>query len=566
MKLKSLLYAAVIGVMSLSSCSDFLDKIPDNRVDPQTPEQLLLMLVDGYSYANYAKYCEYSSDNIVDNTSPDRNGMRYNLQGMGKLEDEMFAWEDAKSDDGQDSPSMIWEGAYHAIAVANHVLEKIDLWKKQGRQFEGNDKAMLQAAYGEALMVRAYNHFMLVNIFAQHYRSDELSANDPGIPYVTKPEKQVVVQYNRQSVAEVYKLIEQDLEEGLPYVSDLFYERPKYHFNKRASYAFATRFYLFKRDYEKVEKYASLILGSTPEQMMRTYWGKNYVSLDASVQAYIDSQSPSNLMLMTTYSMYWRAMIMGNRYTVNREPAFGTIFGTGPTWNTFNFHPCYLGKLYVCGGQEYGLWFPKVYELFEYSDKVAGIGFVHIVRTEFTTEEVILSRAEARIFMGDLEGAVADMRVWDNSRQKLPASFKFSTLTSDIIKSFYDKAAWGDKYRENDPRPEVFKTLNIDEITPSDKYSVTPEIEPYLYCVLHFRRIENLFDGGRWFDVKRFGIEYEHKIGRDRVEFLSKLDPRRALQIPSEVISAGIEPNNRMNVVSRFTNPSGYMKYTGSIK
>ncbi|MDQ9769068.1 hypothetical protein RFZ33_18540, partial [Acinetobacter baumannii] len=80
---------------SLSSCNKFLDEVPDNRVDPQTPDQLLMMMVDGYSFGNYAKYCELSSDNIVDNNSPDKEGVRYNLTSASVIDDEMFAWEDA---------------------------------------------------------------------------------------------------------------------------------------------------------------------------------------------------------------------------------------------------------------------------------------------------------------------------------------------------------------------------------------------------------------------------------------------------------------------------------------
>ena len=106
MKIKSLLYMAVAAAaVSLPSCNDFLDKLPDNRVDPTTPDQLLLMLVDGYSTGNYAKYCELSGDNIIDNNSPDENGVRYNLEADNVIDDEMFAWEDAKSDMDVDSPS-----------------------------------------------------------------------------------------------------------------------------------------------------------------------------------------------------------------------------------------------------------------------------------------------------------------------------------------------------------------------------------------------------------------------------------------------------------------------------
>ena len=55
----------------------------------------------------------------------------------------------------------------------------------------------------------------------------------------------------RKSVAEVYDLIERDILEGIDLIDDSKYHVPAYHFNRNAANAFAARFYLFKRDYEK---------------------------------------------------------------------------------------------------------------------------------------------------------------------------------------------------------------------------------------------------------------------------------------------------------------------------
>ena len=87
--------------------------------------------------------------------------------------------------------------------------------------------------------------------------------------------------------------------------------------------------------------------------------------------------------------------------------------------------------------------------------------------------------------------------------------------------------------------------LNIDQVNSESQYKLNDNMLPYLWCVLHFRRHETIFEGLRWFDIKRFGIEITHNIGRDRVETLKLGDPRRALQIPSAVINAGIEQNDR---------------------
>lgn len=542
MNFKKLLYIA--GAITLTSCNAFLDKVPDNRVDPQTPTQLLEMLVDGYSSANYGKLCEFSSDNIIDNNSPDEKGVRYDLNTYNNsvIDHEIYAFEDAKSEMQQDSPSAVWSSAYYAIAVANHVLSKIEQFEKEGRVFDEEDQAKIKAAQAEAYLIRAYNHFVLVNIFAQNYRGPELSKQDLGIPYVTEPETEVLVNYARLSVAEVYDKIEQDLLLGLPNVTDIYYEKSRYHFNKKAAYAFAARFYLFKRDYEKVEQYASVALGSSPETQMRTYWSVNYSNVDSQIMSYYSSESQNNYLLIPTYSIIRRSIAAGTRYSLNRDAAKATIYGPGPTWSRYSFHPCYNGKLYINGKSEYGLYFMKLGELFEYTDKVSGIGYVHNMRAEFTAEETILARAEARIYLNNIPGAVSDLKIWEEARHNTPVAYEFDVLTEDLIRSWYSK--------ENDPGYGIINDLHIDEICPTEKYSLSDEKLPFINCVLHFRRIETVFDGYRWFDLKRYGIEFSHKIGRTRVETMTKLDPRRALQIPAEVISAGMEPNNRFSLSS----------------
>lgn len=534
MKIKVLTYIVAISAFSLVSCDDFLDKVPDNRTELKTPEQMSLLLVDGYSKANIGLMCELSGDNFVDNNSPDEAGNRYNLKSYERIDDEIWRWDDAKSYDQEDSPTAVWEGGYHAIAVANHVLERVKFFESEGRGDE------VKAQKGEALVIRAYNHFVLVSMFAPQYRGENLSKADQGIPYVTEPERTVMVNYERISVADVYKKIEDDLKEGLPLIDDTKYDVPKYRFNKKAANAFAARFYLNKRQYDLVEKYATEALGGTggnPMSFMRTIWSVDYSTYESLVYGYIDANSSSNLMCVATESAFLRRYNDGYRYAVNREAAKATIYGPGPTWKNYNFHPCYSGRLYVNKNQEYGVYFPKDGELFEYTDKVAGIGNAHVVRCEFTGEETILCRAEARLFLGNIDGAVADLRVWDEARQKVSIVASFATLTRELIESYYGGA--------KDPGYGIVKPLNTDKVFPSDQYFVTPEIEPYLQCVLHYRRIETIFDGYRWFDIKRHGIEITHKIGKDKVDVLKWDDPRRAFQIPAEVIAAGMAPTDR---------------------
>ena len=552
MKLKYIAIIAALASIGLSSCDDFLDKVPDTRVELNSPEKLRLLMVSGYTETNYGILTELMTDNMIDNNSTSSTGVRYNLPAYGRQDDEAFAWEPVVSDTGSDSPSGIWEGCYHAIATCNAVLEGVAKLEEEGRGDE------VSAVKGEALVSRAYHYFVLANVFCMPYRGPELSKQYPGVPYVTEPETTVLVHYDRGNLADLYANIEKDLEAGLPLINDGSYEVPKYHFNKAAAHAFAARFYLFTRQYEKCVEHADQVFGGPgmdPSGYMTQIWAQtNLYYLSDFGRYYTDMTQQRNLMLIPTYSQAWRHFIGGLRYACNREAKRATIQGPGPTWEkcrysssatkeSFSLNPCFLAMSFVNGKQEYGTYFgAAVAEFFEYTDKVSGIGYTHIVRSEFTGEETLLCRAEAKLYLNDIEGCVADLTVWDEAHKKNSSTDdRTIPLTRECIEAFYatDKDGFG-----------IVKPLHIDEVYPGSGYSVNSAIEPYLQCVLHFRRIENIHNGMRWFDIKRYGLEITHVIGTDRVENLTMLDSRKAIQIPAEVIAAGMEPNERLTTPS----------------
>ena len=514
----------------LTSCTDFLDVSPDNRTELDTPGKVAKLLVSAYATGSPAVICELSGDNFVDNNA-------YLPQGNFPYEDlfheELFKWKEVKASSHQDTPYYLWETSYNAIASANHVLEAIEKME-QRNDWSESEKTQLSASKGEAYITRAYNHFVLVNVFAQAYKDENESKNDVGIPYVTKPETKVSVHYERLSVAEVYDLIEEDLKIGLPLINETTYSVPKYHFNKQAAYAFAARFYLFKRDYKEVEKWANLALGTNVSTMLRDWSdsasGISNTSIVSQRDSYFSTSKTCNFMISATNSLFWR-MFYGTRYAHNGLPSEVVSWdGSGPTWN--GSLPCYRGRMYVNKGQEYGSWIFKVYEYFEFTDKIAGIGYIHTLYVPFSAEETLLCRAEAYLYLSQTEGAeykkmaIADLNAWSKSKQCT------KELTASAVVDFYTPGKEGYVQEFHTPASHV---------VPSD-------LKPYLDCVLHFRRIETVFDGLRWFDIKRYGIEVVHEYDKNKTrDVLTPNDVRRAIQLPQDVISAGMEPNNRVN-------------------
>ena len=56
--------------------------------------------------------------------------------------------------------------------------------------------AKLQAAKGEALICRAYAHWVLVNMFCMHYNTNH--PDDLGVPYMEHAETELNPKYSRE--------------------------------------------------------------------------------------------------------------------------------------------------------------------------------------------------------------------------------------------------------------------------------------------------------------------------------------------------------------------------------
>ncbi len=549
MKLRYKFLFIAVALIGLSSCKDFLETIPDTRVYLQNLDQLEQLLVTAYADNSYTVVGELSSDNVDDLNSPDATGIRFNYSPSDRYHEQLYSWKDVTYNiSEQNSPSAVWQSYYAAIAAANAVIEKVDEIEAsgliEGKAMDARDKARLAAVKGEAHLIRAYHHYILAQVFCMPYRGPELSKQELGIPYATKPETSLQPHYERGTLQETYDKIEADLLIGLANVSDDFYDVPKYHFNVAAANAFAARFYLAKREYEKVVKYATASFkGNDPATMRNDFWdlADEFYDEDEAARYYTSVERPGNYMLIDTYNTWLRSF--GYRFWTHRDAATGTIYGPGPTWS--RLMPCFGSHLY--GSDNYGYILScNCWEQFEYTDKIAGIGYVHMVRNEFTSQETLLFRAEANIFLGNLDAAFDDLWLWNHEhilQKELKTNYgTLDELEKSDITSFYTLA---DRVRPTSTAYPIVRKFHIDEGCPSDKYKVTNENEPYLQCVQHFRRIQTVHMGQRWFDIKRFGFSISHKWGKDEVLVLEPCDKRYAIQIPDEVIGAGLERNPR---------------------
>ncbi|MCR4853048.1 MAG: RagB/SusD family nutrient uptake outer membrane protein [Prevotella sp.] len=560
MKFFKYISVAALLTLGLVSCDEFLDKEPDERIEIKDVDAVIGLLKSAYSTANYGWLCELSSDNLMDNNAPHypasnddkkKNLVHYNLQPYERMDDEIFRFEQVKSSTGTDSPSSIWSDCYNAIATANHALYYLDQIEakeredaaKAGSVFEPTAK--MKAARGEALLIRAYYHFVLVNIFSQAYKNDEASRQDIGVPYVTVPEDKVLVDYDRSNVTETYNKIRQDMETGLSLVVNTYYEKPKWHFNVNAAHAFAARFYLYTRNYEKVIEHADAVLGvgtsNLPNLLMRYDGFSNCTYGDDYANVWQSADLNNNLMLVATYSIASRRAA-GYRYGQISTALQSTIYHLGPNWRWYVIPCAYVsGMTFYRSNQDYGYMSMKSGETFEYTDKVAGIGYAHVIRREFTCTELLLERAEAKLLKQtpDIDGAVEDLIAYDNSRwtftEEDERTFRngnaLTDLTRATLESYYSKAVNYNCYENWDFTQKM-----------SPDFVVPQNVVVYMNAVNDMRRFETNWEGLRFFDLKRWGVEYSHFYSVDNVEYkLTWNDPRRAIEVPQEVMAAGLE-------------------------
>ena len=528
MKKYYILLLPLLSVIYLSSCDKYLDVDPDNRAEVDNKEKIAGMLVSAYPTSTFCFITEMASDNA------DR--MDKYIQYDNRRQEEFFYWKDA-TEISTDTPHVLWQACYKAIASANQALDAI---KKLG-----NDDGSLNTQKGEALMCRAYAHFVLVNVFCMHYGS--ASSTDPGVPYMEAPETTVNPKYERGTVAGVYAKIEADIEEGLPLINDDEFKVLRYHFNKKAAYAFAARFFLYYRKYDKVISYASEVLGGDPVSALRNWGDAAIVSTTYDVRgnAFVDSDNKANLLLIPTYSLWGRhdgPYYTGCYYIHNNTiSAYETDrsvgpWGNGSVANTYKSRAIYLTVDKVCNY--------KIKEFFEYTDPVQGIGYAHIVHPVFTTDETLLCRAEAYVMTKEYDKACDDlslfMRNYSNG----------TILTRENMNAFYENLEYyqpGYDAATKIPLATPKKKLNPDFVVEQG------EQENLIHCVLHIRRILTRSEGLRWFDVKRYGIEiYRRSITENNskpitpdLDFLAADDLRRAIQLPMDVINAGLPANPR---------------------
>lgn len=261
----------------------------------------------------------------------------------------------------------IWNGSYNLIYGTNSILSGLQnseaLTEKERAEFRG-----------EALFLRAYVHFYLLNLYGP-------------VPYITSTDFRINQKVSRMAEEEVYALIVQDLEEAkvlLPNVSGPDRTKP----TAVAAMALLARTHLYSKNYSSAEYYATEVINSSG------------FTLGENTEKVFLKNSPSTIWQLQpkTGSNTWEAFLF--------------VFKKAPP--PFVALASELVASFEAGDQRKSNWIGEVsgggetyYYPFKYKEVNTGSAKEYSILLRLAEQYLI--RAEARVLLGDLSGAKVDL-------------------------------------------------------------------------------------------------------------------------------------------------------------
>lgn len=242
MKIKTLLLS-VLAAFALTACDDFLDITPTGKVIAKTGDEYRALLTYEYKYFAKDRYMttlrtdEMLMD-MVKTSSTDKDAYL-----------DLWRWKDEAP-----SPTtsyFSWRTYYHTIYIANYVI---------GHQHEITNatKEEINQLVGESYMLRAYCHFLLVNLYAEPY-THCTPAGTRGVPIQLKADVNAIPASS--SVEAVYQQVLSDLDEAEKYLNVEVWEAGKnYRFNKVSAQALRARTYLYMGQWKEALKAAITVM------------------------------------------------------------------------------------------------------------------------------------------------------------------------------------------------------------------------------------------------------------------------------------------------------------------
>lgn len=472
------LYGILLSLILFSGgCNNFMDQAPDERLTINNLDKVQQTLVSAYPNSRGYRFTHMCTDDVT---------LTEGEPGLENIIEDLYTWSrNFRDQSHQDCPSEYWRTAYNSIAAVNHALEALD-----NLILNEEDKGKAAAIRGEALIIRSYQHFLLVNLFSKHY-APETAATDLGVPYVTLPEDKLEINYERGNVEEVYRRAEEDLKGGIRLLeaNREYFKTNKYHFTFPTVYLYASRFYTFRNkdaaDLKLAIDYAEKSIKAFGGVQVMRLW-KDYHSDDNGP---VDVYQEEIGMVQNSYSWISFNWKYQTTNSIARKQLMRNPLGFSDTRFQINYRRS--GDIFV----------PAFFFVYNQASSEASATDI------FPIAEAVLNAAEGYARMNQIDRAL-----------------EYIDYLSKTV------------YENYDPKLLTVENLKI-------AYKTESEQEALIQCILFERRAEFFMRGMRWFDIRRYNLEIEHLLDDGKILKLSEVSPDKNFQIPNYAIAAGMQPN-----------------------
>lgn len=233
----------MLAMIGFTSCDDFLDITPTGKVIAKTGKEYRALLT--YEYKNFPE------DRGLATLRSDEMALS---KASTSTEDydsyfDIWAWNDLNQQ--STTASFGWRHYYHAIYIANYIIEN------QNKITEATQDEISQLV-GEAYMMRAYCHFLLVNLYADAYTHCN-PATTRGIPLSLEANVNNVLTCS--SVEQVYQQVIADIKEAKTRLKVAAWDEGyTYRFNQISADALLARVYLYKGDWQDALAEAKVVM------------------------------------------------------------------------------------------------------------------------------------------------------------------------------------------------------------------------------------------------------------------------------------------------------------------
>lgn len=136
----------------------------------------------------------------------------------------------------------LWSSAYNMIYMTNALLE--------GLEESSLDNNFKQTLEGQALFIRAFTYFNLVNLYGD-------------VPLLLTTDYTFNAKAPRVPVADVYDQIVNDMEDAVPLLSGEYVQNQRTYVNQNVVYALMARVYLYLENWEKALEYSNGVISQT---------------------------------------------------------------------------------------------------------------------------------------------------------------------------------------------------------------------------------------------------------------------------------------------------------------